>query len=353
MHDRPGRLYHTCGHFQGRPRTFPDISGHFRTFIICAPANKRLSREEKTTSNYRLRSAITKAGLLPDDLANAVGVDEKTVKRWLEEGRTPHARHRASVAKALHADELEIWADTKALTHASNPLREIQGAYPHASDPDWRELLDAASERIELLDITLSRILNEPGVIDQLAAKPAQGASVNILIADPHSAWAALSDQELSRNSAPDDPKQDSPIVDELDHTIEQLQPLLGKRGIRIRAFETQRFNTILRFDEQMLTTLHLYAEPTDQAPTLHLRREQDDGLFDRFAAHFEQVWQRASTPLQPHSEQHLITPPIQTATEPPPPKKPNKRSSASAVTVRDDQSPHRARRSEAQRHPH
>ena len=169
MPDRPGRLYHVRD-------VSKDVLGRFGTFrdvYHFPPANQLFSGQEPTTSNYRLRAALTKAGLLPDDLADAAGVDTKTVQRWLS-GRTPHPRHRTRVANALHTDELELWPDATPTTTVEDPTREIAGSYPHGPDPDtpdWRELLDAARDRVELLDFTLDAIVCEPGVVEQLAAK--------------------------------------------------------------------------------------------------------------------------------------------------------------------------------------
>jgi hypothetical protein len=40
-----------------------------------------------------------------------------------------------------------------------------------------------------------------------------------------------------------------------------------------------------------MLVTPHLFATPGSSAPLLHLRKIGNNGLFDRFASHFESVW--------------------------------------------------------------
>ena len=134
-----------------------DVLGRFGTFRDVYhfwPANQRFFEQANPTSNYRLRAALTQAGLLPDDLAQHVKVDVKTVQRWLG-GRTPHPRHRTQVAKALGVDELELWPDATPTTSTDDPLKEIVGVYPHANDPDapdWHDLIKQTSERIDLLD---------------------------------------------------------------------------------------------------------------------------------------------------------------------------------------------------------
>ncbi|MFC4150248.1 helix-turn-helix transcriptional regulator [Micromonospora mangrovi] len=62
--------------------------------------------------NDALRVALHETGLTTEALAERVGVDPKTVGRWLSEGRIPHGRHRVSAAEVLRRDVSDIWPDT-------------------------------------------------------------------------------------------------------------------------------------------------------------------------------------------------------------------------------------------------
>ncbi|MGW1448209.1 helix-turn-helix domain-containing protein [Micromonospora sp. NPDC002411] len=62
--------------------------------------------------NDALRVALSDTGHSIESLAETVGVDPKTVGRWLTEGRIPHPRHRFAAAEALHKDVSDIWPDT-------------------------------------------------------------------------------------------------------------------------------------------------------------------------------------------------------------------------------------------------
>ena len=48
--------------------------------------------------NDALRVAMAERGLTVEALAEKVGVDPKTVGRWINPGRLPHLRHRFDVA---------------------------------------------------------------------------------------------------------------------------------------------------------------------------------------------------------------------------------------------------------------
>jgi hypothetical protein len=54
--------------------------------------------------NERLRALLLERGKTPDQLAEHVRVDAKTVERWITRGRLPYRRHRFEVASFLGVD---------------------------------------------------------------------------------------------------------------------------------------------------------------------------------------------------------------------------------------------------------
>lgn len=57
-------------------------------------------------------------------------------------------------------------------------------------------------------------------------------------------------------------------------------------------------YATVLRFDEEMIVTPHLYGRPGYQSPLLRLRHLGAGGIFDTYATHFNDVW-ATSTPVE------------------------------------------------------
>ena len=72
-----------------------------------------------------------------------------------------------------------------------------------------------------------------------------------------------------------------------------------GCDGVAIHYHRTPLYNSLFRFDAEMLVTPHLYGMPGYAAPLLHLRRKGGQGMFDGVAAHFEAVW-ATSVPAPP-----------------------------------------------------
>jgi hypothetical protein len=225
-------------------------------------------------ANENLRAALQQAGVAPDDLAQIVQVDVRTVRRWLS-GGTPYTRHRGKVARALDRTEHDLWPET---APASPPVRsgpqasDVLAGYPTASDlqaPDWKALMRDATDRIDLLGDTLTEMLKAPGVPELLATKATSGCDIRILIYDTH----------------------------------QHLAPLLDHPDIDIRLLEAPVDYNIHRYDEQLLLTLHIVGEDPDHAPLLHVRRAANGGLFDRFAEYYNDLWERESQPLRPGAD--------------------------------------------------
>ena len=105
--------------------------------------------------NERLRAALLERGLTPSKLGDEIGVDHKTVERWITLGRTPYRRHRYAVAARLAVDESYLWPEAlsrEQVTAASDS--EVLAIYPHRSDvPDevWERLFSAAEQEIGIL----------------------------------------------------------------------------------------------------------------------------------------------------------------------------------------------------------
>lgn len=257
-------------------------------------------------SNERLRAAMTAAGLDAEALADQVGVDWRTIERWVS-GRTPHPRNRNQVARALGVAPHELWPDQEpapgaapkpSVGRSDEPAEDVLATYVGSQDPDLpdvMQLLDRASIRIGLLGLTLADLITGKDIVDLLATKATAGTQIRILLAAPDSVHLQLVAAE--RWATPD--ITNPPVrIWELEQTLGYLQPLLQAPNVKARSHVTEHANTILLADDQLLAALHLYAAGADHEPIVHLH--QDGRFFDLFCQHFELIWEHASDPIQP-----------------------------------------------------
>jgi hypothetical protein len=74
------------------------------------------------------------------------------------------------------------------------------------------------------------------------------------------------------------------------------LQDAIGAPGVELRFHATTLYNSIYRFDDDLLVNAHVYGAPAAHSPVLHLRRPPGGQLVDHYQASFERVWEQAST---------------------------------------------------------
>lgn len=241
--------------------------------------------------NEPLRRAMLRARLSDRQLAERCGVDIKTVGRWItESGRVPRARHRWAVCDALDEDEAVLWPAAAKKAIKVGPDREVVSVYPYRSDCPaslWRSLITTAERELTFAGYTNYFLWFEQARFGAtLRRKAAQGCRVRMLIGDP--------DSDLTRARERDEGAA-LPLSVRIRVTLAELEKIGGQAGIDARFSSGHAYMSIFRFDDDMIVTPLLTHSVGHDAPTLHLRRHQDDGLFDRFASHVDELWRRGT----------------------------------------------------------
>lgn len=242
--------------------------------------------------NERLRNAMITAHMDVESLTRAMNVDPKTVQRWLK-GRVPHPRHRWEVAKLLKEHEDFLWPLNEKSVTTMEHTPEIVAAYAHRSDvpaAGWWQLFLQAQKRIDLLGYAMQFLPEQHSRLESLLQeKAANGCKIRIALADPTSAVVQMRDEEE---------QLDGTLPARIRTTLYHFRGLHNLTGIEIRYHSTVMYNSVFRFDNEMLVTPHLYGLHGSKAPLLHLRFLGASGLFANFATHFEAVW-NTTTPLK------------------------------------------------------
>jgi len=242
------------------------------------------------TPNVPLRQAMASAHLTIEAVARALSVDPKTVQRWLA-GRTPRPRHRWALADLVKTDDEPLWpgANLKTATSTS-PAGEMIAAYAHRADASpsvWSGLLNRACRQIDLLAYAMLFLPEaHPGLTEQFLGKATASCAIRIILADPACPQVAERDAEEGLNG-------DLPA--RIRTTLRHLNGLQTCENVSVRLHRTPMYNSVFRFDDEMLVTPHLYGLSGYAAPLLHVRRLVNNGLFDNFTAHFERTWQAAA----------------------------------------------------------
>ncbi len=236
----------------------------------------------KPPGNQRLAKAIRDRGLTVAQFAKAIDVVMRTVERWIA-GGSSHAVNRAKAAAYLKIPEGELFPGSGPLL--GNARDEIIAAWARRSDSNpeqWWELLVAADEQISIIGYAIAHLTEQhPDFTDEVARKAAAGAKVRLVLASPTAEATRARDQEEGLHGS---------LVARIESSLKYLKPLRDT-DVEVRLQQVPMYNSIFRYDDDMLVTPHLYATPGRLAPLLHLRRLGEKGIFDRFAQHFETIW--------------------------------------------------------------
>jgi transcriptional regulator with XRE-family HTH domain len=241
--------------------------------------------------NDRLRNALLEHGITPGQLAEALGVDPKSVERWIG-GRIPYRRHRYAVAAQLGADETYLWPDALTRDQVANASEsEIIHVYPHrwAVPSDlWRAFFDNAQREIGILVYSGLFLAEDAGTQRVLRAKADAGVSVRILLGDPEC-------ETVAQRGV--DEGIDGTMAAKIRNAVVLYQRLRGIDGIEFRLHATTLYNSIYRADDQLLVNAHIYNFPAAQAPVLHLRHVAGGDMVTTYSESFDSVW-RDAVPL-------------------------------------------------------
>jgi transcriptional regulator with XRE-family HTH domain len=242
--------------------------------------------------NERLRSTLLESDYDERSLADELGLDHKSVQRWITRDITPRrsAAHRA--AKLLGVPASWLWPSLDSERESASRT-EIVTLYPHRSEvPNhlWLDLLVAATQRVWLYaNASLFLPEDNPESISIIKRKAESGTDARILMADPDSPACVKRGVEERLFDA---------IPARVRMALSYYAPLAAVPGIDFRLQKETLYNSIFVYDDEMLINQHAYGTYGYMAPILHLRRIEGGDFFEMYIQSFERVWE-VSSPIQ------------------------------------------------------
>jgi transcriptional regulator with XRE-family HTH domain len=234
--------------------------------------------------NERLRRALLRARLREGDIAARLGVDPKTVRRWLN-GRVPYPHNRAAIAELVGADEADLWPDAGGPLAARNRPEELGTVYPHrwaVPREAWTRLFGSAERDIAILAYSALFLAEDAGILRILAEKGRAGVAVRIALGDPDGPQAAVRGDEEGIGDA---------MAAKIRNALTLYQPLCAVENIEIRLHRTVLYNSIYRADGQLLVNQHAYGLPAARAPVFCLCGTDGGEMTTLYLDSFERIW--------------------------------------------------------------
>jgi hypothetical protein len=239
-----------------------------------------------------LLRALADARLREVDVATTLGVDPKTVQRWLG-GRLPQPRHRWALADLLGRHEFDLWPQLAGVLAIAPEIRATythRGAVPREV---WHQLFAAAEQEIGILVYSGLFIAEDVDLIQLLHERAQGGVVVRIILGDPETEHVAQRGAEEGIGDA---------MAAKIRNAIVLFRPLLTVSGVVIRLHPTVLYNSIYRADDEILVNQHVYGIAAARAPVIHLRRHAPGDLVSTYIASFERVWDTATDLVIPSS---------------------------------------------------
>jgi transcriptional regulator with XRE-family HTH domain len=239
--------------------------------------------------NERLRAALLERGLTPAALGEEIGVDQKTVERWMS-GRTPYRRHRYAVASRLQLDEAYLWPGALSREQvAAASDSEVLAIYGHRSDvprDTWERLFASAEREIGVLVYAGLFLAEDAAAKKVLAERARAGVRVRMLLGDPDS-------EPVAERGA--DEGVDDAMAAKIRNALVLYRALRGTGGVEFRFHRTTLYNSIFVADDQLLVNTHVYGLTAALAPVWHLRKVAGGEIAKTYLDSFERVWDTAA----------------------------------------------------------
>lgn len=241
--------------------------------------------------NDRLRQAITESGAGYSDIAAELRVAPRTVERWVSGGVVPYGKHRIALSAYLGLDEQELWPDVQpaAVPRLDMAAAEVVTIYPSRSlvpATVWSSLFDRCRYRLDVLVYAgLFFPETRPRMAAELADKVGGGCQVRILLGDPRSQAVARRGREEGIGGA---------MAAKVENALSFYRP--HRDALDVRFHSTTLYNSLYRFDGDLLVNTHIHRSAAAHNPVIHLRQIDGGEMFTRHMEAFDNIWHNAKT---------------------------------------------------------
>ncbi|AUA11827.1 hypothetical protein CFP59_03945 [Streptomyces malaysiensis subsp. malaysiensis] len=175
---------------------------------------------------------------------------------------------------------------------------ELVGTYQNrASVPRdlWLSLLQGAQERIDVLVFSGTFFAqSNPHVAKMLTERAAAGTQVRLCFGDPQGQAVAIRGREEGIGDT---------LAAKIRASLTYYRPLLPEAGCEVRLHDTTLYNSLFRYDDNLMVNPHVWGQPASANPLFHLKRAEANGWFDNYAHSFDAVWVGAR-PWNPDQEE-------------------------------------------------
>ncbi|WP_241474685.1 XRE family transcriptional regulator [Nocardiopsis xinjiangensis] len=240
--------------------------------------------------NAALRKALAASRLTETDVAAHIGVDPKTVRRWLS-GTRPYPRHRWAVADLLQVEEEALWPEKSHQSRTNSPAPEhTPRVYAHRWQVPrevWWNLFNSADQEIGILAYSALFLADDMGILELLTSQARKGVSVRIILGDPES-------HPVEKRGRDEGIGEILPA--RARNSLFLFREFMTSNRVDVRTHSTALYCSIFLTEKTILANQHIYGLPAARAPVLEIEREPLSELSKIYTSSFEKVWSDSRT---------------------------------------------------------
>jgi hypothetical protein len=237
--------------------------------------------------NESLRRAMLRARLREDDVAAHLGVDPKTVRRWLS-GRVPYPGSRVALADLVGVEEADLWPEARGpLTGRVRP-EELAAVYSHrwAIPRDvWAHFFESAEHEIGVLAYSALFLAEDAGLLSIIEAKARMGVRTRLALGDPDSEPVARRGQDEGIGDA---------MAAKVRNALVLYRPLTASENVEVRLHQSVLYNSIYSADDQLFVNQHAHGIPAARSPVFCFRQSGIGDIPTAYRESFSRVWNAA-----------------------------------------------------------
>ena len=134
-----------------------------------------------------------------------------------------------------------------------------------------------------------------PHIARMLQERAQAGVKVRLCFGDPYGEAVAVRGREEGIGDT---------LAAKIRASLTYYRGLVGAPGCEVRLHDTTLYNSIFRYDDQLLVNPHIWGQPASANPLFQLRRTDGTDWYDRYTESFEAVWHTAR-PRAPDRQEH------------------------------------------------
>ncbi|CAM06170.1 transcriptional regulator, XRE family [Saccharopolyspora erythraea prophage pSE211] len=190
----------------------------------------------------------------------------------------------------LSIDEVHLWPDLAGDLHTQPTKQtELVHLYPTRSDVPyslWNELIAGVKERMEVLVFSGQFLVEQHNIIPIVRQKAEQGVQFRFVVGDEKSPAVVQRAMEEGTTGG---------LEGRVQMMRRYLSEVSGLPKVDVRTHGTILYNSLYRFDGQLLVNGHAFGALAGQNPVMHLRELPGGRMWKHYMESFDRVWEQAT----------------------------------------------------------